>query len=253
MRRRVISTVENIKTIDAEFVRENYITVDFCKFVYQYSSLVSRTKSDFRNAMQTCGDEFNVFEIVGESDISWSLMYYASSKDYWLWNYHEKIRNKRMKQLRETLPPPLPALALPPRRRTRANAGEEEEEEEDEPQESEIPQEAAPMVPPNPRPVAKALFTNASQSGKSKYDCGLTNEGRHFYMTMKKALKEVDGSEWNDVWEQFWSEQKKVEVPSKKRKRRAAMEEDRDECFGEDFVMDELDDGEGDEWDINIG
>ena len=244
-------SIDTIKTIDADFVRTNYITVQFCKFVYEYSGVVSRTKTDFKELMFS-SEEVSVFDIVGESDISWSLTMYVSGKENWLYKYHESLRARRLKAVRDQLAmPALPPPPPPPARGTRRNRGGQagaaaqavtDNEEQALPSEDD--------VPPNPFPAVKPRWTSGSQSGKSKYDCGLSKEGKVFYVTMKKALKEVDNGEWSDVWDEFWEEQKKIDVPAKKRNP-ASENGGKDECFGEDFVMDELVDEEEDDYDMD--
>ncbi len=243
---RKLASVDSIKTIDADFIRSNYITEAFCKFVYEYSGLVSRTKTEFRDLMFS-SDEVSVFDVVGGSDIAWSLTMYVNNKDTWLWKYHEDLRSKKLKAVRDAqalprLPPP------PPPRNTRRNQANQAQQA---PAVTDAEEHESPTeddVPDNPYSKSQPRWTSASQSGKSKYDCGLTTEGKAFYCAMKKALKEVDNTEWEAVWETFWSERKLVDVPSsnKKRKRGAASDVQGDDFFGGGFTMDDLSDVEDD-------
>ena len=241
-----MASVDSIKTIDADFVRSNYIPEAFCKFVYEYAGLVSRTKTDFRDLMFS-SDEVSVFDVVGESDIAWSLTMYVNNKETWIWKYHDNLRARKLKAVRDAQA--LPRLPPPPQprhtRRNQANQAQPAAAVTDA-EEQELPTEDD--VPENPYPKSNPRWTSASQSGKSKYDCGLTKEGKAFYCTMKKALKMVDNSEWELVWERFWSERKLVDVPRSKRKRKrgAASEVQGDDFFEGGFTMDDLSDAEDD-------
>ena len=70
-----------IKTINAQFVLDNWMKQAFVSFVFKYARLVSNTKESILD--KTKDDPSNLFALLEKSDISWAVLIYLNNTEYW--------------------------------------------------------------------------------------------------------------------------------------------------------------------------
>jgi len=202
----VIGTIAAIKeNITKEFVRDNYITEEFCDFTLSYASVVSHGKDQVRKALAEGDGDKTVFDLVTFSDISWAFTAYINSSAYWAWSHADgqrKTKNAKNKEARNQ------------RKR------------------------AATDVSATTKVKKHWAIGNRSK----KMDWGLPPEGRARYLVFKQALKEVGRQAWADVWASYWEKASSTENPGKRRKKTSSVGGDDDDGDDDDDFQDVGDD-----------
>lgn len=191
-----LATKEAITKLDKEWVRENYMTVDFCRFVYKYAAVVSRTATDLKKFLLEEDDwADNLFGELSASDIAWALTQYVNNVDYWEADIKSKASEGAAKPRTSKRRKKDDAAA--------AEAGATDGDEGSSPSKKGAKQQ-----------------NRWAENAKKKVGEPFNNMGVHFYKVVLHAFYEIDNDEWKPVWSAFWAQQllEEKESPLKRRK-----------------------------------
>ena len=75
----MVKTDVEIKTIDAQFIREKWMNTAFVSFVFNYARLVSHTKKAILD--EIIDNPSNLFAILDSSDIVWAVLIYINNEE----------------------------------------------------------------------------------------------------------------------------------------------------------------------------
>lgn len=191
-----LATNEAITKLDKDWVRSNYMTVDFCRFVYKYAAVVSRTATDLKKfLLEEDGWSDNLFCELSASDIAWALTQYVNNVNYW----EADIKLKAAEGAAKT-------RTSKRRKKDDAAAAEDSAADGDE------------GSPPSKKGAKQQ--NRWAENAKKKVGEPFNETGVHFYKVVLKAFYEIDNDEWKTVWGAFWAQQllEEKESPLKSRK-----------------------------------
>ena len=86
-----------IKTINAQFVLDNWMNQAFVSFVFKYARLVSNTKKLILDKIKD--DTSNLFALLEKSDIAWAVLIYLNNEKYWEDAITKKAADKKGQEL----------------------------------------------------------------------------------------------------------------------------------------------------------
>ena len=80
---KIVKERKRIEKIDADFVRKNWMTTDFMKFVWEFATKDSHDRRTMIPRLMVEGT--NVVHLVTPSDTSWAITCSLNNDTYWPW------------------------------------------------------------------------------------------------------------------------------------------------------------------------
>ena len=211
----IASDMDDLVSISSEYVEKNWKNTEFVKFVFFNAMQMSHAPQAAINKIKKNENEF--WGLMHASDIAYAVTGLVNNEEKWKEKW-DRVQEKK-KALEEAQTQRGKAKQGGGRggrggggktkKRKNNNTVEEEDEEGDSAQ------------------VVKARWTMTT---KQKYgDEGWSEDGRKFYGLMLDAVKGVNFNErgWQEVWKEFWAEERKVHFKrgEEKSRKKAATEE----------------------------
>ena len=197
----LIVTDEGIKSIDAQYFRDHFMTPEFCEFVYR-KAVCSMTRTELNKELSREGSDasVNLFRLVGSSDISWAMMIYLNNEEYWT-----ALLKKRNPDFNHSAAGDETATARPTTKRKTKKSARSSDAEEDPNNNN---HEDKTVKYPKQRWMNGCLRVTAGD--------GYNQTARLVYFTFDAALKGIQVDEWKNVWSEYWDDIKDEELKTKR-------------------------------------
>ena len=194
----LIITDEGIKSIDAQYFRDHFMTTEFCEFVYR-KAVCSMTRTELNKELRREGSDasVNLFRLVGSSDISWAMMVYLNNEEYWTASL-----KKKHPEFNHSAPGNKPAPTRATTKRKTKKSARTSEAEED----------------PNNNNHEDKTVKQRWMNGCLRVSAGdgYNQTARLVYFTFDAALKGIHVDEWKNVWSTYWDDIKDEELKTKR-------------------------------------
>ena len=77
----IIKDRSEIEKIDADLLKEKWVTTDFMEFAWEYGARISQDRRTFLPKLMEGGT--NIFVLTTSSDMSWAVTTFVKQQKYW--------------------------------------------------------------------------------------------------------------------------------------------------------------------------
>ena len=189
------------------------------RFVHIYGSRVTNTWMEVQKKLRDPNNPYskNILQEIGESDIAYALLLFVIKKDVWTENKSIKAAQKSKAPQQEEEQPTSTKKPRTDKKRKRAyqtrgsgaNKSTEDQEPDNEGEENSEDVGVNKRIKRGPMSGRKGwMVGNRSKDRLDEF----APIARRFYMTVKRALKEIDKEEWASVWRAYYDADVRAEV-----------------------------------------
>ena len=186
----LLGDARDIEKIDENMIGAKWMNEMFLDFVFHYAIRVSKNRQFVISRLVQ--EDVSIFQCITASDVAWAVTCYVNNKEFWNTKINAKGGGTNQKKAA---------------RHTRRTSAVEEKESSDD--ETEGNREAQGKGP-------RARWTNKTTQ-RAQGD-GWEMEGKLFYEKVRVGLKGIDLSRWDDMWSEYWEEEKKRHMSKRSKK-----------------------------------